>query len=185
MSSKQKRHDRIVDLCATEPRRWSFLIDKLDVSEATLSRDLKELQEKDVLVKWLDESRDQVYSAFNIDKEELKDSFKRRKRLNSALKDRGILSDGFNFEEVPEFVEENKDDIISLVGKNNLPQDNSIDEIRTFLSILNSIMPGKLGGKFTIERERPEELEMSWEEYLEEHKQTVKNFDKEMYEYEN
>lgn len=116
MTAKKENIDLILRKILIRPRSWSELMEIIDVSEATLSRYLKELREKNLVEKSFDERDNIVYSPNvvklltenKLDIDFLERS-KETNRLLSELEDLGLFDSGMDQEDILKFMKDNAD----------------------------------------------------------------------------
>ena len=139
----------------TKPRRWTEILNEFDISKATLSRYINELNKKKILKKSFDESGKIVYSINqeNISNVGLDDAFldEIENNIKETLKDiqnlkkLGFFTDGLSENEILNFIGEKE-----TLNLNNLIDFNS--KIARILKDSNSAFKIRIRANLDIEK---------------------------------
>ena len=156
MSAKEENIDLILRKLIARPRRWSELMGALDVSEATLSRYLNDLRDKNLIEKEFDSKDNVVYTPNIVNlltEDRLEIDFIERSqesnKLISELKDAGLFGEGINQEDILDFMKDHADsDMVPLPEKPIRSRDQlDVDLWRHFNHALNSILSNEISSR--------------------------------------
>lgn len=139
----------------SKPRRWTEILEGFDISKATLSRYINELNKKKILKKSLDEEGKIVYSInqenisnIGLDDaflDEIENSIKKAIEDVQNLKKLGFFTDGLSENEILSFI--GKKEVLDL---NNLTNFNS--KIARILKDSNSAFKIRIRANLDLEK---------------------------------
>jgi DNA-binding MarR family transcriptional regulator len=156
MSSKDENINLILRKLVITPRRWSELMDILEVSEATLSRYLKELRDKNLIEKKFDSHDNVVYSPKIVNlvsENKLEIDFiqrsKKSNKLLAQLNEIGLFDEGINSKEILDFLKNNSDSDLIPIPKAAIEDREKLDLDlwKHFNIALNSLLSNEIGSE--------------------------------------
>lgn len=109
MSSKERKKLLLLSELIDTPKAWNDILDRVNFSEATLSRYMTELKENGQVEKFIDNETDTIKYRADLDgeySEKLREILKTKNQVISQFSDEGLFSSGvedinFGIEEVP------------------------------------------------------------------------------------
>jgi DNA-binding MarR family transcriptional regulator len=114
VSKKEDNLRKLIESISDSPKTWNELLEVVDVSEATLSRYLKELRNDNLIKKEFDSDDNIIYSidpsAWLEDEkmlERILDSARKSNQLLDDMEEKGIFDEGMDEEDILEFLRNN------------------------------------------------------------------------------